>query len=109
MDAGLHPESRVARHRHGRLGDQQASTGALRVILRHQVIGDVLTAGAAAGQWRHEDPVGCRYRTQAKFAEQIGHRLNSRRVEVWDRSSMRHGRKLSSAADDCLFNVPLPK
>ena len=49
-DARLRPEGRVAGHDHGGLGDQQAGTGALRVVFRHEAVGNMLAAGPTAGQ-----------------------------------------------------------
>jgi hypothetical protein len=73
VDPRLAPEGGVALDRHGRLGDQQAGAGALGVVLGHQGIGDMLLAGAAARQRRHENAVRGVQGPQFEFAEKSGH------------------------------------
>jgi len=73
VDAGLVPEGGVARHRHRRLGDQQAGAGALGVVGGHQLTGHVAVLGAAAGQRRHQNAVGQDEVAGLERGEQIGH------------------------------------
>jgi hypothetical protein len=58
VDAGLAGEGTALTRHHGGLGDQQAGTGALRVVLGHQRVGDMAAPGARARQRRHDDAVG---------------------------------------------------
>jgi hypothetical protein len=58
VDARLRPEGRVPGHGHGRLGNQQAGTRPLGIVFGHQGVGEVFLTRPAAGEGRHEDPVG---------------------------------------------------
>jgi hypothetical protein len=58
VDARLAPERRLPGHGHRRFRDDQASAGALGVVLGDQRARDMVVFGPAAGERRHEDAIG---------------------------------------------------
>lgn len=53
-------------HDHGGLGDDQPRAGALGIVFRHEVTGDMLRLGTAASEWRHEDAIRQRQRADVE-------------------------------------------
>jgi hypothetical protein len=91
VDARLAPEGGVALDRHRRRGDQQAGAGALGVVLGHQRVGEMLLAGAGAGQRRHEDAVRHGQHADLQFGKQGVHRKSSGGIAGSPRPSGRRG------------------
>lgn len=58
VDAGLHPERRIAFHDHRGLGDDQTGAGSLRVVFGHERRGIVISIRTATRERGHEDAVG---------------------------------------------------
>jgi len=63
-------ECRVALDGHCRLGDNQSRAGPLRVVLDHQVRGDVLDIRPAACERSHENAIRKNKRTERHRSEE---------------------------------------
>jgi hypothetical protein len=96
VDARLRPEGRVPGHGHGRLGNQQAGARPLGIVFGHQGVGEVFLTRPAAGERRHEDPVGGGDGANAQWSEEIRH--NDIQPSGWeDKKKARFGPQLGAA------------